>query len=221
MANLHAGVQRDGKVGKVGKFQCDVAIEPSVDESSGGVNDKAEAAKRALAFHASHQVVRNANALQGGTQDKLARMQEEGFAVGDFHQFGEASEILLHIEDCCGVVAKDPKEIRDLHVDAARLNAGLVEGLNDDATCCQVCAKVTVGKNHRGNPTQRCRVPLGRFLALYGSRTTQPRFCSSAANTSVGTFFRDFSAAVTFGFTGVGVAGSGTASAASAISAHS
>jgi hypothetical protein len=47
------------------------------------------------------------------------------------------------------VIAKDAEQVGHLHVDTAGLNTGLVEGLNDDASCCQVCAEVTVGKNHR------------------------------------------------------------------------
>lgn len=50
LAHLHAWIQRDWQVSRVGKLEGDVALEAWVDETCGGVSNQTEAAERRFTF---------------------------------------------------------------------------------------------------------------------------------------------------------------------------
>ena len=85
------------------------AIEAGINKTCSGVNEKAKTAKARLSFHACHHVVGNTNALECASQCKLAGVQHECIAVGNFHQLGKRRHIFFNVNHTCGVITKHPK----------------------------------------------------------------------------------------------------------------
>jgi hypothetical protein len=108
------------------------------------VNYQTKTTKRTFAFYTRNQICRYSDTLKSGAQHEFAWVQHERLAIGNLYQFSEVCEIFLHIKNGRSVVTKDAKEVRDFHVDAARLHAGFIEWLNNDATIVDLGSKVSV-----------------------------------------------------------------------------
>ena len=71
----------DRQTGDVRQLECDVAVEPGIDETGGGVNEEAEPAEAGLALHPAHQIIGYRHPFQGGPEHELTGMQYERIPV--------------------------------------------------------------------------------------------------------------------------------------------
>ena len=150
LADLHARVERDRQAGDVGEFEGDVPVEAGVDEPGGRVDQQAEPAERRLALDPADEVVGDTDAFERRAEHELAGMQDERFlgAGRDLDELGEVDHVELHVDHAAGVVAEDPEQVRDPHVDRRRLDQRFVERVDHDPTGSQLFAKGAVGEDH-------------------------------------------------------------------------
>ena len=112
------------------------------------MDQQAEPAERRLAFDPGDEIVRYSDPLQSRAEHELAGVKHEHAIVGDRDQFGQVFEVLLDIDDAGRVIAKHPEQIADLDIDRRRLDAALVEGLDQDAVGRNFLAEGSVGQDH-------------------------------------------------------------------------
>ena len=111
-----------------------MSVEARVDETRSRMNEQAKATERALPLDARDEVVGDRYALKSRSQDELPGMQHESIAGVDLDQFRQVGQILLNVDHRRGVVAKHPKQVRQLDVDRGRLQTGLVKGIDNNSS---------------------------------------------------------------------------------------
>ena len=149
LTDLHARINGDREIRYVRQLERDVTVEAGVDEAGRRMDEKSEPTERALSLDPRDEVAGDGDSLERGAQHEFARVQHERFVTGNFNELGQIGEVLLHVDDRRRVVAKHAEEVRHLHVDRRRLQARLVERVDDDATSCDGFADAAVGENHR------------------------------------------------------------------------
>src|SRR5687768_15563682 len=127
-----------------------MALETGVHVSRRRVDEKAEAAQRALSLQTSHQVIRQLDVLHRGPEDELPWMQDEGLLFLDLDHLGQILHRQLHVDEGMTGVVKGPEEAVDVQVHRRRLNVSLVERLDTYVARSDRCADVPVGEDHRG-----------------------------------------------------------------------
>src|SRR5690606_31990535 len=63
------------------------------------VDEQPEAAQARLALYATDDVVGEGHPLEGGPEDELTGVEDEGAVVVDLDEAGELLEVLLHVYD--------------------------------------------------------------------------------------------------------------------------
>src|SRR6266536_3241446 len=157
LADLHAGVDRDRKVGDVGELEGEVAVPPGVDVAGRGVDEQAEPAERRLALQAGHEVVGEPDPLEGRSEDELAGVEDEGGVALDGDQLGQVGHGGLHVDEGVAGVVERAERAVDVQVDRGRLDALGVEGIDLDPARGDLLGGGPVGPDHR-----RPRVLQGR-----------------------------------------------------------
>ena len=127
-----------------------MTVEAGVDEAGGGVDDQTETAQRTLALDTGDEVVGHTDALGGAAEHELARVEHERIvgAVADGDELGQVLLVLLHVDDCRGVVAEHAEEVADPDVDRGGLDHRVVERFDDDAASADLLAQGSVGEDH-------------------------------------------------------------------------
>ncbi len=142
------GIQRDGQGRDVGELEGELAVPAGIDETGGRVDEQAEATEAALALEARDEVVGDGDGLEGGAEDELAGVQDEGLVLADLDELGEVFEVLLHVDEPEGVVAEHPEVTVDAQVDRARLDGVVAERLDHDAACGELFSDGSIGEDH-------------------------------------------------------------------------
>lgn len=148
LADLHAGPELDGQRRDVAELQGDVPGEPGVDEAGGGVREEPQAAKRALALEAGGDVVGQGDHLEGGSEDELARVQDERIPLLRLDEAGQLGLVLGGVDVGVLVVVEQPEEAVDAHVDARGLQHPGVVGVEGHSSGVELGGDVTVGEEH-------------------------------------------------------------------------
>ncbi len=89
--------------------------------------------------------------MRGGPEHELTGVEDERRVGGHLDQLGEVTEVLLHVDDAARVVEEDEEPRIEGEVDRRRLDAGLVERVDDDAAGGELLADRTVRQDH-GSP---------------------------------------------------------------------
>ena len=85
-------------------------------------------------------------------------MQHKHAVLGNLYQLGEIGKILFYVDDCGRVIAKHPEQIGHFDVNRRRLQARLIERVNDDSFRGKGLADAFVRQDHNeahyliGNP---------------------------------------------------------------------
>jgi len=126
---------------EVRELEGTLALEPGVDETSGGVNQDREPADAAATLDASDEVIWNVHALERRPERKLARTQDKVDALGE-------------LLDVLGGPDRAPQLAAQTQVDAGglKLELEIGERLDDDATVAQPLTKVAIGQDHGAPP---------------------------------------------------------------------
>ena len=132
LPDLHAGVDGDGEVGHVGELQGEVTVPAGVHEAGRGVDEEPQPPQGGLALEPGHQVVGDADPLQGRPQDELPGVEDERLPLGDLDQLGEVLEVLSDVDYAHGVVTEQPKVAVHVEVHRGRLDAVGAERVDDD-----------------------------------------------------------------------------------------
>ena len=148
LADLHLRIDGDRQVRDVRELQGEVAVEARVDEPRGRVDQEPEPPEARLALQAAHQVVRQGHPLEGGPEDELARMEDEGVVLHDLDELGQLLLVLLHVDHPLAVVPEDPEEAVHVEVHRGGLDAPLAEGVDDDPPGLELVADGSVGEDH-------------------------------------------------------------------------
>ena len=88
--------------------------------------------------------------LEGGTEDELARVQNERLCLADLDQLGQVFHLLLDVDERVAGVPEDAEEAVDAYVQAGRLQEGLVIGLDLDPALRELAPDGAIGQNHAG-----------------------------------------------------------------------
>src|SRR5207244_1904851 len=136
----------------------------------------------ALAVEPGGQVIRETHALERRGQRELRRMQDERATVTDLDELGEVLLGLLRVDERRRVVPEHAEVPVDVHVDGRRLDVGVVERLDGDATRLQLGANGRVRQDHvtllvavassgfaDGRQSRRRRGAYRRALGVFGS----------------------------------------------------
>ena len=97
------------------------------------MNDQSDSAEGAFAFQPGYQVFRQLNVFYGAAQHEIAGMQDEGFAVLNFHQVAEGFQAFLHVYEGLLVVAENHNFPVQVQVNAGGLYVGRVHRVDDDS----------------------------------------------------------------------------------------
>ncbi len=113
------------------------------------MNEQAQSAERTFPLQPRHEVVRQRHAFTCGPEHELAGMQDEDVVVLDLNELGEFLHVLLDVDVAHRVVAEHAEVAVDVEVDRRRLNARLVEWLDDDPAGGELFPDRTIGQDHR------------------------------------------------------------------------
>ena len=116
------------------------------------MNEQTEPSKTRLPFEPGDEIIGERDALERRTEHELARVQDKGFRVGGLDRLGEVAQILFHIDDAAGVIAKDEEPVVEAKVDRRRLYRGVVEGIDRDDAAFEMLADGAVGEDHVREP---------------------------------------------------------------------
>src|SRR5919198_4140443 len=112
------------------------------------MDQEPEPAERALPLEAGHQVVRERDALERLTEDKLPGMQDEGRVASDLDELGELLHRLPYVDVGIARVVEDPEAAVHPHVHARWLDEGGVEGVDHDPPRFDLSADRAVAEYH-------------------------------------------------------------------------
>ena len=155
LSDLHPRVEGDRQVRDVRELERQVAVPPRVHVPGRRVDQQAEPAERGLPLQARHEVVREGHALEGRSQDELARMQDERLVGLGLDQFRQIGLLLLHVDVGVAVVREHPELGIDVQVHRRGLHAHRVERIDHDATGVDLLLDRAVGQDHRADATRR------------------------------------------------------------------
>ena len=109
-----------------------MTVPACVDEARGAVDEQTEATERGLALEPGHQVVGQRDALVGGAEHELARVEDERGVVLDLDDLGQVFLGLLRVDVRRGVVAEHPEVAVDVQVHGRRLHIPILDRVDDD-----------------------------------------------------------------------------------------
>src|ERR687898_1456706 len=89
LADLHAGIDRDGKGRDVRELEGQVAVPAGVNEAGGRVREQPEAPQRALPVEAGGEIIREPHPFERRGERELGRVEDERAPVGDLDELGE------------------------------------------------------------------------------------------------------------------------------------
>ena len=112
------------------------------------MDEQPEAPERALALEPGDEVVGQPDALQRRPEHELAGMEHERVVALDADELGQLLLLLLHVDVGVAVVVEHAEEAVDPHVDAGRLEQGLVVGIDLDPPLRQGPGDRRVGEDH-------------------------------------------------------------------------
>ena len=122
--------------------------ETGVDEARGGVGEEAEAPQRRLALKARGDVVAEGDQLVGGTQDKLAGVQDEGLIRPHVDTSRQIRLIRRRVDHRVAVIIEETKEAIQPHVNTGWLNQATVQRIETNPAGIQRDVDVAVTEQH-------------------------------------------------------------------------
>jgi NAD+ synthase len=172
LADLHAGPELDRQCRDVRQLERDVSTESRVDEACGGVGEKAEPTKRALAFQTRGHVIRKRHEFVGGTEHELPRMQDERLIGRGLDEPGEIGLVDSRVDEWILVVVEESEKAVEPHVDARRLDHRRIVGLEPDASGVEFELDIAVREQHSRQPIEANSRPIHSAMTTHAVTTT-------------------------------------------------
>src|SRR5271166_902724 len=138
LADLHAGIEGDRKVGDVRELQGQVAVPSGIDEPGGGVDEQAQAPERRLPLQPGDQIPRKGDPLHRRAQHKLAGVEDQGILHAHVDQLGQVLLVLTDVDNPLRVVPEEAEVLVHVEVDRGRLDAVCPKRVDDDPACLEL-----------------------------------------------------------------------------------
>src|SRR5829696_114235 len=98
LPDRHAVIDRDREVRDVRQLQGEVSLKTRIAEARRAVDQKTQAAKRALSLEAAHEIVGQPHALESLGQDEFAGMQDERLIAVNGDELGQILHRFLYVD---------------------------------------------------------------------------------------------------------------------------
>ena len=148
LADLHSRVEKDRHGRSIRQLQGHVARETGINETSGGVGEKAQASKRRLTFQASRNVVAQGDQFVGCAQHEFAGVKDEGIIRPHIDAVCEVRLVGRGVDHRVAMVVKKPKKPIQAHVNTCGLNQRAIQRIQLDSSAIKACRNIAITEQH-------------------------------------------------------------------------
>src|SRR5664280_2801037 len=118
LADFHAGPKLDRQGSGIRQLERHVATEARVDEAGRRMREQTEPTQGRLALKPGGKIAGQRHDLETGTEDELARMQDQRLTVLDLDQPSELGLVFGWVDEGIPVVVEQAKVLVQAHIDA-------------------------------------------------------------------------------------------------------